>query len=347
VRGNVRSWSVVVVTRANLVIARVGHLWHIPAAMRALPLLFMLSLALPVHALDAGETCTLGAPLPVKIETRAGTIESLLDKGTVMHVVVKGDTGMSQVEGGEVRGFAVSVDVDAACAGTLQLCALRNDLVVYEQNSSDSASTHVKTGTTMRVLKQGKTWAVVHVGDSYGFARTPELKSACMTSSGAAVTDTPDTDSGIDLERGEGPGLLLTPFTIDPGLPTGRVDAAFNALWAQASFFRPDAGRSTPPSSTKARDVKWKAQVDASVERARAAGFAFVLVGHAAADGTAFSVELALIDVATGKSVKGVRVHPTSSRDDPWAENALAVLLPFMPAAPRSRFPKVVAPLSP
>jgi hypothetical protein len=56
-------------------------------------------------------------------------------------------------------------------------------------------------------------------------------------------------------------------------------------------------------------------------------------------------VSVAVVDSATGKTVKGVRAKPTGKPDDRWVEQACATLLPLLAAAPGSRLPNASGPV--
>ena len=114
---------------------------------------------LPAAAMDKGDVCTLKAPLLVTINRPEGKVETTLDPGTDVEVVVVGDEGRTRVTTGDAKGAVATRDLEAACAGTLQLCRLSKELMLFEKNSSDSRSWKINPGAALSVLRTGKVWA--------------------------------------------------------------------------------------------------------------------------------------------------------------------------------------------
>jgi hypothetical protein len=310
----------------------------------ALLVVTLVTCAAPSFAFERGDTCTIKSSLSITVKRPNGTLELTLDKGTDIEVISVSDGGSTLIFAGDLKGVVSTLDLEHACAGTLRACKLKDPVMMFEQNRSDSKSWRVKPGAEVMVLKKGKTWAAVRVGDLQGFVKSPDIANACV-----AVDDDADGDDGPTeaVERGEGPGVLLLPFDLEGAAPAGDADALLDELFNRVAFYRPDAGRLGVEGS---RDIPWKDRVVAAAKRAKRAETAYVIVGRIAiepkpADKPAsewvdrYLLQLALVDAKTGKVVKGVKAHPTMRAQDQWAENALAVLIPPIPAAPGSKLP--------
>ncbi len=318
----------------------------------------LLGMGLPAAAYDKGDTCTLKAPLMVTINTRAGKLETSVDPGTEVEVTAVGDEGRTRISTGDAKGSVATRDLEAACAGTLQMCRLSGDLLVYEKNSSDTKSWKLKKGAPLSVLRTGKVWAHVRVDDLEGFAKAAELKGRCDLEKGATFNDNAGGDPPVtdEVERGEGPGVLFLPFLIEGAAPVGDADQLAERFFDRLAFYRPDTGRlglEEDAIRTVNSPADWKKHVAASAARARAAGLAYVVVAKvgvvplqvgADADAKAgLVVSLAVVDAASGATVKGLRARPSMRLDDPWAENVLSVALPLLRSAPAQKTPPPVA----
>jgi hypothetical protein len=296
------------------------------------------------HALEKGDACTLKTSLSVSMRSEAGVIEATLDKGADIEVIAVGDGGSSVIRSGSVRGSVSTADLESACTGDLQKCTLTATVMMYEKNRSDSRSWRIKPGAEVSVLKRGKTWAALRVGDLQGFVKSDELRGNCVArqaDDGGVVTD--------PVERGEGPGLLVLPMQRDGAVPPGEADALLDELFTRVAYYRPDAALAPPAPKTK---KTWKKQVEDGARSAKLAETRFALIGRVApapaesgaSSDARYLVELAIVDARTGKLLKGVRARPTMRPNDTWAELALEALLPVLPAAPESRLPSISRP---
>ncbi|HEY4220589.1 MAG TPA: hypothetical protein VGO62_04585, partial [Myxococcota bacterium] len=302
-------------------------------------------------AIEAGGECTLKSPLQITIKRPAGVIESSLDQGAAVEVISVGDSGIAIVRSGEVKGGVSLADLESACAGALRSCTLSDNVMMYEENRSDSRSWRVKAGADVSVLKRGKTWAAVRVGDLQGFVKADELAPACRISAEDAPDRAhPDNTSSTSaaseaVDRGDGPGLLVLPFSLEDTAPAGAADALLETLFERVQYYRPDAGRLGADPGDRSR--AWKDEVAAAARRARGADLAYALVGRLAvtppsADAPLtehYLLQLAIVDAKSGKVLKGVRVKPTMQAQDTWAERSLGDLLPALAAAPGSKLP--------
>ncbi|MDP2344924.1 MAG: hypothetical protein Q8O67_28520 [Deltaproteobacteria bacterium] len=297
--------------------------------------------ALPAFALEKGDVCTLKAALMVTINRPEGKVETTLDAGTDIEVVVVGDEGRTRINTGDAKGAVATRDLEAACAGTLQMCRLTKELILFEKNRSDSRSWKIKQGAPVSVLRTGKVWAHVRVDDLEGFAKADELTPRCPLISGSDVKETGEPGATEEVERGEGPGVLLLPLILEGAAPVGTADVLLDSFFDRLAYYRPDAAR-LPIEG--ARDLNWKKHVADSAARGRGAGLAYVVVGKLAvetvADKGALVVSLALVDTASGATLKAVRARPTMKAEDTWAESTLFVLLPLMRTAPGARQPE-------
>lgn len=318
--------------------------------------------ALGLPTLERGDTCTLKSPLPISMRTKAGLVDTTLDKGTDIEVVGVSDGGSARIRAGDVKGDVSSADLEGACSGTLRRCTLKSPVMMYEQNRSDSKSWRIKEGATVSVLKQGKTWAAVRVEDLRGFVKSDEIRGACNAQSGSAALDGDGSDGGDgdsarpsdevvsveEVERGEGPGVLFLPFALEGAAPAGNADQLLSTLYDRGAYYRPDAARLPVEGS---RAVEWKALVTTAARRARGADVAFVIVGRLAMEAPKpeaplverHLLQLGVVDAKTGNVLKAVRIRPTLDIRDVWADKALASLLPSIPAAPNSKLPVIGA----
>ena len=302
--------------------------------------------SLPAAALEKGDVCTLKAPLLVTINRPEGKVETTLDPGTDVEVVVVGDEGRTRVSTGDAKGAVATRDLEAACAGTLQLCRLTKDLFVFEKNRSDSRSWKIKQGAPLSVLRTGKVWAHVRVDDLEGFAKADELLPRCpLVGNSGVVKETGEPAPTEEVERGEGPGVLLLPLLLEGAAPAGTADVLAETFFDRLAYYRPDAAR-LPMEG--ARQLNWKKHLQDSAARAKNAGLGYVVVGKLAVESVGdkgvLVVSLALVDTGSGATVKAVRARPTLDPDDPWAETMLGVLLPLMRTAPGARQPELPKP---
>lgn len=315
---------------------------------RPLPaLLALLALSLPARAIETGDTCKVRSTLAITMKGAAGTIHATIDPGTTLEVLTVGDQGFARVRAGEMVGSVSTLDLESACSGALRMCKLATPVQMFEETRSDSKAYLLKEGAALSVLKRGKTWAAVRIEDLTGFVKSDDIARSCVVVSG--VPESRGEGGGGEpqveaVERGEGPGLLLSPFHLEGAAPAGPADALLDALFDRAAFFRPDAGRVGLEGK---RDLPWKKLVEAVAKRARGAEMAYALAGSLSVEPPTkedplterYLLQLAIVDAKTGKVLKGARVRPTLNPQDDWADRALAVLLPTLATAPGARLP--------
>jgi hypothetical protein len=296
----------------------------------------------PASALERGESCVLQAPLPMVVTQRSGTIELTIDKGVEVTVVASGDEGRTGISTGDAAGTVATRDLEAACAGTLQSCRLTAPVTMFEQTRSDSKAWRLKPGAVVSVLRTGKVWTHLRLADLEGFARQEELTPVCQV----VTPEASETEVTVEVERGDGPGLLFQPFLLEKNAPAGEADAVADLFFERLAIYRPDVAR-LPLSTTTTREaVKWKAHAGAAAAAARSAGLSYAVIGQVsveAGDGkTALVLNLAVVDARAEKVLKGIKVRPTLKPEDLWIENALATLLPYVSAAPGAKPPPTV-----
>jgi hypothetical protein len=305
------------------------------------------------HALDVGQSCKLKASLPASVTTGRGSAESVLDVGAEVTALFVGAEGRSRVKSGSLTAVVATSDLDAACAGTLRLCRASSLFLLYESNRSDSIASSIPVGTPVSVLRAGKVWAHLRAGAVQGYATVEDLKAHCATEDGAGLGSADAEGPGTEIvERGEGPGVLYLPFVLEGGAPAGVADSLAEGLFERLSYYRPDIGRL--PLALE-RTGAWKAHLASAAARAKAAGLAYALVGRLGPEegqpaSAGLVVSVALVDAASGKTLKGVRARPaTGDAEHAWTEPVLLALVPLMSAAPGSRLPvaKSVAPVAP
>ena len=151
-----------------------------------------------------------------------------------------------------------------------------------------------------------------------------------------------ETEVSVEVERGDGPGVLFQPFLLEKDAPAGEADAVAALFFERLAIYRPDVAR-LPLSATTREAVKWKAHAGAAAAAARSAGLSYAVIGQASVeivDGkTALVLNLAVVDARAEKVLKGIKVRPTLKPEDFWIENALATLLPYVSAAPGAKPP--------
>ena len=296
--------------------------------------------AAPGRALDKGDVCSLKAPLPMVVNRPQGRIEATIDRGVDVTVVVVGDEGRTRITTGDATGSVATRDLEAACAGTLQVCRLNDDVLLYEKTRSDSQAWRLKPGALVSVLRSGKTWSHVRAEDLEGFVKADEIRGRCALDAGGVVTDTAEPELTEDVERGEGPGVLFLPFILEGAAPAHDADDIGDLFYDRLGAYRPDAARLP---LTVARTVRWKQHAESARARARAAGFAYVVVGKVGVEDAGgkgvLVLSVALVDSKSGRILKGARVRPTTRLDDTWPETVLAALLPFAGSAPNGKVP--------
>ncbi len=291
-------------------------------------------------AFERGDTCTLKAPLPMVVRRPEGRIETTVDQGAEIVVQAVGDEGRVRISTGDASGSVSVRDLEAACAGTLQLCRLTDTITMYAKTRSDSQAWKLKPGATVSVLRSGKQWSHIRVDDLEGFVNAGDVKRACRGVSGAAVSDTAEPELIEEVDRGEGPGVLFLPFQLQAGAPQGQVDAVADLFFERLAIYRPDVARLPEPERIAG---KWKAYVTRASARASAAGMSYAVIGQAAIETVegkpVVVVSMAAVDARAGNIMKGIRVKTSLDLNDPWPENTLAVLLPYLASAPGAKAP--------
>ena len=306
--------------------------------MCAVALVFVV--ALPAQALDKGDVCSLRAPLPMVMNRPQGRIEATIERGVDVTVVVVGDEGRTRITTGDATGSVATRDLEAACAGTLQMCRLNDEAMLYEKTRSDSQAWRLKPGALVSVLRSGKTWSHVRAEDLEGFVKADELRGHCVVDAGGVVTDTDEPELTEDVERGEGPGILFLPLIVEGAASANDADDIGGLFYDRLGAYRPDAAKLP---LTVPRTARWKAHAESARARAHAAGFAYVVVGKVAVEDNGgkgvLVLSVALVDTKSGRILKGARVRPTTRLDDTWPETVLAALLPFAGNAPNGKVP--------
>jgi hypothetical protein len=298
-------------------------------------------------AFERGDVCTLKAPIAMTINDRTGRVETTLDAGTDVEVVAVGDEGLLRISNGDTKGSVATRDLEAACAGTLQMCRLNAELIVYERNTSESRNWKIKRGAPVNVLRTGKVWAHVRIESLEAYAKADELNGRCPLERGGSLLAAGEEPVTEEVERGEGPGVLLLPFLVEGAAPLGVADTLSDTFFERLDFYRPDAARLGDDGDRKLESGGWKKHVNARAARARGASLSYVVVAKLAVDpapaasptAATLVLSLAIIDAKTGATVKGVRAKPTLKPEDTWADTMLGVLLPLMRQAPGARMP--------
>lgn len=293
--------------------------------------------AVPALAMERGESCVLQAPLPMVVTQHKGRVEVTVDKGVEVTVVVPGDEGRTGISTGDATGTVATADLEAACAGTLQSCRLTAPVTMFEQTRSDSKAWRLKPGATVSVLRSGKVWVHLRLADLEGFARQEELTPVCTP----VAPEVGDVEVTVEVERGDGPGVLFQPFLLEKNTPAGEADAVADLFFERLAIYRPDVARLALTTSRDA--VKWKVHTEAAAVAARSAGLNYAIIGQASVETSggrsALVLNLAVIDARAKKILKGIKVRPTLKPEDLWMENALAVLLPYLSGAPGAKAP--------
>ena len=300
----------------------------------------LLGVALPVGAVEKGDVCKVKSPLPMVLNRPQGRIESTIDRGTQVTVLAVGDEGRSRVTTGDATGSVATRDLEAACAGTLQLCRLNDEVMLFEKTRSDSQAWRLKPGAFLSVLRTGRVWSHVRSEDLEGFVKSDEFRGRCAMETGGAVVDPAEPDVTEAVERGEGPGILFLPFVLEGAAPLNDSDEVGDLFYDRLAAYRPDAAR--VPLNVD-RGARWKVHAESARNRARAAGFTYAMIGRTSVedvDGKGVLVlSIALLDSKSGRILKGARVRPTTRLDDTWPETVLAALLPLTTPAPNGKAP--------
>lgn len=303
-------------------------------------LVLIVAAALPAGAVEKGDVCRVKTALPMIVNRPQGRIETSVDRGVEVTVLAVGDEGRSRVTTGDATGSVSTRDLEAACAGTLQLCKVVDDVTLYEKTRSDSQAWNMKPGAMVSVLRSGKVWSHVRSEDLEGFVKADELRGRCALETGGVVVDTEEPELTEEVERGEGPGILFLPFIIEGAAPVGDVDDVGDLFFDRLGAYRPDAARLPLTIDRKSR---WRTHAESARARARATGFAYALIGKVGVEDDGgkgvLVLSIALLDTKSGRVLKGARVRPTARIDDTWPENVLSALLPLTASAPNGRTP--------
>jgi hypothetical protein len=302
-------------------------------------LLLTVLIALPTSAED--NSCVLKVPLPVVMSSGGGEVEATLPPGTEVSITGTGDwvrarTGASVVS-------TVRADWLAACDGTLHICATKGLTSLFSEARSDAAAQSLPAQTELHIRRTGKVWAEVGALRDSGYVLVSKLGGTCVGSrSRATVTDdsavvkfTPSGGPfGEVVERGEGPGVWVTPFESDGVVPEGIVDGHSSRLWEVWARSRPDA------AVAEREPVQAGEQLASQLAHARRLGMAYIISGRvfAAGGGDVVTVEVSVYDSATNKQLKGLRVRPGERAE--WAVDVVRTFWPQLRQAPGQQQPE-------
>jgi hypothetical protein len=292
---------------------------------RAILVSLLLSTTTTARAAQVDDTCTLKADLPVVVRgSSRGRLETTWLVGTEVRITAVGDGGGVQVTDGASRASAFAVDIEAACAGTLQICVLKKDVALFSQTRTDAVSTPVLQGQRLSRLRAGQMWSDVRVHDGErGFIKVADIKNACQRMDAALVKEA----ASSVVERGDGPGIALFGFRTDASTTPAAAKAQQLELWQALSRARPD-------SVSFLDEVV--PQNGPALAKASAAGVRFALMATAKQTAELNNVvEIALYDVAAKKAVKGIRLP----HQEGWAEEAVRQLWGLWPASPGQVLP--------
>ena len=300
--------------------------------------------AVPATALENGDVCTLKTPLSMTMNRSEGKVEATLNTGSTVEVTAVGDEGRTGINTGNIKGNVATKDLEAACAGTLQLCRVTQDLLIFEKNSSDTRGWRIKVGASLSMLRTGKVWAHVRIDDIDGFAKVDELRERCLLIPAVEPAGNAQPLPIEEVERGEGPGVLLLPFITEGAAPAGSADVLADHFFNGLAAYRPDVARL---GSHHSSELKWNKYVEESSARARNAGLRYLILGIVGVEAESPSepqqqllISIALVDSESTSTLKAVRSHPTLNPEDPWVENTLKLFLPLLRSAPGARLPE-------
>jgi TolB-like protein len=316
---------------------------RISAATAALfPAVVTLLGAAGAAAFEDGDVCKLKAPLEITVRSRAGQVRAQVEAGQEVEVRGVGDTTL-RVHAGETEGLVAATDLEAACAGSLRLCRVADTVVLVERTDGTGRSFRIKAGADLSVLREGREWGQVRIGDLEGYVKSDELGVRCKTEGGGGEASA-GAEEPVSSDRADGPGVLVVPFYVASGDVSEKVaDALSTALFDELGVYRPDAVLADQALLAKDKQIRTlplkPAQADAA-KRAQSAGLAYAVTGRLERAGEGYVLSVVVVEAKTGKVVKAVKARPTVAAEDPWATAALAVLLPGVAPAPGSKVPK-------
>lgn len=316
------------------------------ASVVALACLLTPTVLLPSRAaaFEDGDVCKLKAPLEITVRTGGGQVRAQIEAGAEVEVRGVGDTTL-RVHSGETEGLVATTDLEAACAGSLRLCRVAEAVVLVERTDGTGRSFRIKEGADLSVLRQGREWGQVRIGDLEGYVKSDELDVRCKTAGGGKnVPETARVDEGLAVDRADGPGVLVVPFYVASGEVSEKVADAFSSvLFDELGVYRPDAVLADAALLAKDKQIRTlplKPAQDDAAKRATSVGLQYAVTGRLERYGEGYLLSVVVVEAKTGKVVKAVKARPTVAPEDPWATAALSVLLPSVPPAPGSTVPK-------
>lgn len=288
--------------------------------MRHLPCALVVAALLAPSAraeLTEGDQCRLSRPLLVKMRDASG-VQTELARGTLI-AIEKPGRFFTRVRAGSVAALAPRSPLEAACRKAQERCRVEEPLKMAADPKAGGEPRvfRVKAGAEVTVVERGERRARVLVDGVGGQVNARFLRERCRV-----LTDEPDASPhGSPATLPRGARVLVVPFSVGPGARGVDARAFEDALASALAKRRGDVLAPVEPRpGLKERRVEADAHVRAAWDSARALGAPYVLTGHVAEEQQRSTVSVTLLDVASGRSLKRVRAHPTGSPEDPWAD---------------------------
>lgn len=309
-----------------------------------LALLLPFALAAPARAqLAEGDVCKLRKNVDAKLrnDTR-GEMHTELEAGTEL-VIERPGRAVMRVTAGEVSALVETEVLEAACFVDREVCKLTAPVKMATGISDARKIFKVKAGAEVVILRRGSKRTDVQVGELIGQMNSSHLKQSCRpvkqpTGSVAAAEETaqlrlPRPPAGVT-------GAVL-PFAFAKQVNPMEARMFHDQLGDSMKAYRSDVmlvkdlGQS---DKTLQRDLK--AHVEASRDIARRMGLSYFITGHLSGRGSQFALALSVVDVKSGRLLKGVKARPTVQAGDPWAEHAAGFIQEVLPGGKPYEPPK-------
>lgn len=294
-----------------------------------------------------GETCALKGKLRVSVKGKKR--KATVKRGEKLEVVLAGPR-FTEIKAGDIQGLVGNRALKKVCAIKRERCTLREPVKVKGTLKLDGKAFRVKKSGRVTLMRYGAKWIDVQSGDLTGQARPAALAAACPKLKGkiegavaaiqaaeaansaklAAVADAPV--AGTEPAAPPSSGLLIMAFGVAEGASPSRAAQYFSLLRREVGKLRTDAGVGGHPAGVTSKPTGLKEHLTAARAQAREARAKWLLTGRLVTEG-GDTLTLALVDVETGKMLKGINARPTGRSDDPWVQKGAALVLEPLPPA--------------
>jgi hypothetical protein len=287
--------------------------------------------------LTEGDECKLQREVSAKMVVAAkGDVETSIEAGKKIKVTKPGRF-FTRLMVGDVLHLVPTEELEVACPIEREMCRLKAPIKMAAGDQAAGERRKIfKVGADAEIIivGRGPRRTRVVVGDVHGEMNSQHLEQLCVPIDAnkpkSSGTKTSKTDKLPAVPPGAKVGVM--PFAMARQINPREAQMLEEQLADALKGWRSDVmGPGTPRPDEKLLRQDFKKHLEFSRERAARMGLTHMVTGHLSGDGTRLVLGLGVVDVKTGKLLKGVRARPTFQAGDPWAQDTAGLVQVALP----------------